>query len=855
MRGIAACRPGFLGWALFVLSLESGEVHAQIALGNQWPYPRLTTITPAGGKVGTTVEVGFAGSDLSNPETLFFSHPGIKATPIIPPPPKVDPKAKPDPKAPPPPPQPITKFSVAIDKNVPPGFYDVRFVNNHGVSNPRVFVIGDLNEVPEKEPNNEVEQAQKIDLGTTITGAVSAPTDVDYTVFAAKKGQRILITCLCVSLDSRLHPEMRLLDATGKQIAFHRPQPGNDGVLDFTAPADGDYTLRLNQFTYTQGGADYFYRLSFSSAPWIESVFPPMIEAGKTAQITIHGRNLPGGQPDPVAVLDGKPLEKLTVSVTAPSDPVAQKRLAFSGHLTPVAGMLDGFEYRLPSPAGPSNPVLFTFATGPVVLENDNNDTVETAQEVTAPCEVAGRIDKKYDRDWYVFNAKKGDSYIIEVFSHRLGAGTFMYLKLYDQAKKQDIVKLEENPNILNPLQFHNATRDPAPYTFTAPADGKYHVLAGSHVADLVADPTHVYRLRITKSSPDFRLIVMAQDSFRPEAVSVGSGGVGLYNVFVDRIEGFTGDVSLTMEGLPANVVCPPQVLSGSLRSTYLAVSAADNATPSAGEIKVVGTAIINGKKVIREARPATITHGVTPGQGIPALTRMDRSLVLAVRNKAPCKLQPGSNRVVASLGDKLNISMKLIRVSPDFKGAFQVAPNPGELPAGVSFAPMTFTPGKDDQLAVLTVAANTPPGIHNIIFRGFAPIQPDPKAKPVNTIVASPALELTVLPKQVANLSVDNANPTVKLGTDGVVVVKVARLFDYNDSFAVDFVLPAGVTGVSAAPITIPAGASEAKLTLKVAPNTPPAALQNFTIRAVAVINGNVTLVHETKINVTVVK
>src|SRR5439155_2784215 len=156
-------------------------------------------------------------------------------------------------------------------------------------------------------------------------------------------------------------------------------------------------------------------------------------------------------------------------------------------------------------------------------------------------------------------------------------------------------------------------------------------------------------------------------------------------------------------------------------------------------------------------------------------------------------------------------------------------------------FAPLTFAPGKDEQQAVLTVAPNTPPGTYNVVFRGFAPIQPNPKAKPVNTILPSTPVHLTVLPKQVANLSVDNANPTVKLGMDGVLLVKVARLYDYQDAFKVQLVLPQGMSGVMADEITIPAGASEAKLTLKVPANTPPGPRQNITIRAVAVVNGNV--------------
>jgi len=241
--------------------------------------------------------------------------------------------------------------------------------------------------------------------------------------------------------------------------------------------------------------------------------------------------------------------------------------------------------------------------------------------------------------------------------------------------------------------------------------------------------------------------------------------------------------------------------------------------------------------------------------QNIPTLTRLDRELMLAVRDKAPAKFVAVTDKVVASLGDKANVELRLTRTFPEFKGNFQVVPVPGELPAGVAFANLTFAPGKDTVNAVVTVAANTAPGMYNVVFRGFATISPSAKAKPVNTILVSTPVQLTVLPKQVATLSVDNPNLTIKTGANGTVLVKVARKYDFTDAFKVELVLPANVQGVSAAGVTIPPGANEAKLVLTIAPDTPPANLQNLTVRATAVVNGNVTLTHEIKINVNIAK
>src|SRR5205814_10097363 len=124
--------------------------------------------------------------------------PGIKSEPIIPPPPPPpDPKKpapKPDPKQPAPKPQAVTKFKVTVAADVPVGIYDARIIGQWGISNPRAFVVGDLNEVAEKEPNNDVEQAQRVEVNSTINGAIAAPTDVDFFVFTGKQEQRILVS-------------------------------------------------------------------------------------------------------------------------------------------------------------------------------------------------------------------------------------------------------------------------------------------------------------------------------------------------------------------------------------------------------------------------------------------------------------------------------------------------------------------------------------------------------------------------------------------------------------------------------------------------------------------------------------
>ena len=138
----------------------------------QLQIPRLNSIFPCGGKQGTTVDTVIAGGELTDATGLYFSHPGITAKPAGP-----------------------GKFKVAIAKDVPLGPYDVRVITPLGLSNFRAFVVGDVPEVQEKEPNNEPSQAQRVSLPVVINGRMDGGTDVDFYVFAAKKGQRIVIDC------------------------------------------------------------------------------------------------------------------------------------------------------------------------------------------------------------------------------------------------------------------------------------------------------------------------------------------------------------------------------------------------------------------------------------------------------------------------------------------------------------------------------------------------------------------------------------------------------------------------------------------------------------------------------------
>src|SRR5207245_7045508 len=101
----------------------------------------------------------------------------------------------------------------------------------------------------------------------------------------------------------------------------------------------------------------------------------------------------------------------------------------------------------------------------------------------------------------------------------------------------------------------------------------------------------------------------------------------------------FEAEIPLTAEGLPPGVQAPPQAVGPGQRQGNFVVSASAGAMPGIHDIKIKGTATINGQTVVREARPASIVWPVQPQQIIPALVRLDRSLPLAVSDQAPFQL------------------------------------------------------------------------------------------------------------------------------------------------------------------------------------------------------------------------
>jgi hypothetical protein len=163
---------------------------------------------------------------------------------------------------------------VTIDaKDKAPGIYPLSVGKGNMISNTVPFVVDDLPECREREPNDIPQSAQAVTLPVIVNGLIDRPGDWDVFRFEGRAGQQIIAEVYARRLESPLDSVLELTDAAGKRLAFNDDYEDKadglhthhaDSLINFTLPADGTYYLRLGD-AQRQGGPEYAYRLRISA--------------------------------------------------------------------------------------------------------------------------------------------------------------------------------------------------------------------------------------------------------------------------------------------------------------------------------------------------------------------------------------------------------------------------------------------------------------------------------------------------------------------------------------------------------------------------------------------------------------
>jgi hypothetical protein len=705
-------------------SLALGFLALAAPANGQMPSARLNSIFPCGGRQGTTIQCTIAGADLDGVSGLDFSHPGLTAKLIV-----------------------MNQFEVTVAPQVPPGVYDVRAISPRGLSNFRAFSVDDWLETIEAEPNDTSGQAQQITLPSIVSGRIDKSTDVDCFSFSTRKGQRVLIDGWAFRIDSPLDGTIAVLDSRGEEIAYSGDYAGKDPFLDFTAPEDGVYVVKIWDFVYG-GGPDHVYRLRIGNLPYLDAVIPAALRGGEKTKLTLLGRNLPGGQPAPESLQDpGVRLEVITREVDLPAELIQEASLRGGEAIRPPQTALDGMPFRLTTPEGSSNPIFLGFSDAPSTVEQETNNHRAAPQQVPFPCEVTGSFAPAGDVDYYAFLVPRGEKVVVEVFGERQSGQIDPFLAGFDPSGKRVFSGDDGAMRDIGQLRFSTRTRD-ARWEFTTSGDGPYLV----QVRDLYFQQRGAvrfgYRLSIRRPAPDFRLLAVPTHETQPDATTVGRGGRSWLDVLAFRNDGFDGPIRVEAHDLPAGVSCDPVVIGPGKTSAPLVVHAESDAPIGHASVRIIGTASIQGREVSRLARGGGLTW---PTVNTPGIARMADNVPVAVRESPPFVLSATIMNSEVHHGETIPIAVALERAA-DWNGIVQLSGF--DLPPGTEVSLGSIPASATAATLHLNLPARLPPGPYSFIIQGAGQVPRDylaqrdqmkPRGNNVRVIFPSNSITITV--------------------------------------------------------------------------------------------------------------
>jgi hypothetical protein len=244
---------------VFVLSAGSEWQNSADATCIRVPKssPRLNVILPRGVQRGGEYTLKFSGARLETAEEIFLYDTGISVTSIEP----IDANN--------------INVKVKVDADCRLGEHVVQVRTRHGISDFRSIYIGALPDVSEQEPNNLIEEAQRISLDVTVNGTVTRE-DIDYFCISGKKGQRLSVEVEAIRLGYMFDPAIALLDENRFEVAVSDDTPltKQDSYFSVRLPADGDYFITVRETSF-RGDGNSRYRLHVGQFPRPKAVFPP----------------------------------------------------------------------------------------------------------------------------------------------------------------------------------------------------------------------------------------------------------------------------------------------------------------------------------------------------------------------------------------------------------------------------------------------------------------------------------------------------------------------------------------------------------------------------------------------------
>ncbi len=517
-------RAGFRGVVAAAISWIAISFSATIAVA---AAPTIGAISLRGLQIGATTTIAIDGADLAPDLQIVLPMAIAKQV--------VRPGATPQ----------HAELEVTLPADVSPGMYNLRVSTAGGLS--AAILIG----VDSLVQTTVIPRLSS--LPVALSGAISGG-QVGQTTFTLKKGEGIAIEVEARRIGGGLDPVLNVFNDRHVPLAWAEASTalGGDARLQFTAPADGLYTLQMHDSVYQAAGANQ-YRLKIGDWQFADTTLPMAIRRGAKATVEFASTNLPAGSKTELAM------------------PEAADELPAS---FPTGYRAAGLRPR--------------------VLASDVDEVVKkpsvdgSPQQVTAPIGISGRLDKPQSEDVYRVEVAPNVKLRIEVMASRLGSPLDGVLTIRDD-KGNQLATADDQP----------MTVDPG-LDFTVPGGATAILVAVKDVAGR-AGADFVYHLAISKTDlPSFSL------SLADERVLIPAGGAAVVRVTANR-SNYAGPIKVNFEGLPPGVTSIGGEISAGSNMGFLPLSAAGDGAAH-GIARVVGVGVDTGATIHRIAESSIAT-------------------------------------------------------------------------------------------------------------------------------------------------------------------------------------------------------------------------------------------------------
>ncbi len=258
--------------------------------------PEIGYMHPAGGQAGTTTNVVLGGYDWTPDMQIFVHDPRIKleitgapSEVLVPPPPywfgaKGRGPAWPLPREFP------AKLTIPAD--VPPGQVKFQVANANGASPVGFLHVGTSPAIT--EDGNRKSPQTIAALPATIDGQIRLIEEIDRYEFTAPKAGPITLELVARQLNSPLHGLLKVHDEQGQAVVDLADTEGRDLAATFIARAGAKYSVSLHDLDYA-GDRSYVYRLAITPGSRVLAAYPAAGKRGTTQKIEFLGLGIATG--------------------------------------------------------------------------------------------------------------------------------------------------------------------------------------------------------------------------------------------------------------------------------------------------------------------------------------------------------------------------------------------------------------------------------------------------------------------------------------------------------------------------------------------------------------------------------